>query len=352
MGPEFWLSTRSVPGSRRAAQLEAAGFDGLAFNESQNRAGDPYVALTAAAVTTSRIQLATGVTNPWTRHPAVTASAIASVQAEAGGNRVSLGLGRGDSALAHLGLRPAPLPVFRWYLTCVQAYLRGEEVPMEEAARGASHLIADGRLPLADLPSASRLEWVARLPPEQKVPVWVAASGPQVIRTAAELADRVTLAVGADPDRVAWAIRLARSVRPDVPIGAFVNVDVHDDPGAALRRAGGRIASFARFSAMYGEPSGPLAPGQREVLSGLAKSYQMTRHGGRGSQSEALTPEFAERFAVLGSPARCRERLEELAALGVDRFHIIGPDSEYQGEFRKRFLTEVMRPLRADLRAG
>ena len=160
MGPEFWLSTRSVPGSRRAAQFEAAGFDGLAFNESQNRAGDPYVAFTAAAVTTSRIQLATGVTNPWTRHPAVTASAIASVQAESGGNRVSLGIGRGDSALAYLGLRPAPLPVFRWYLTCVQAYLRGEEVPMEQAAARRPHLRRRPAAPGG--PAArSRLEWLA-----------------------------------------------------------------------------------------------------------------------------------------------------------------------------------------------
>jgi 5,10-methylenetetrahydromethanopterin reductase len=339
MGIEFWLSTRSTPASRRAAGYEKAGWDGVTFNESQNRAGDPYVAMTAAAMTTSRIRLATGVTNPWSRHPAVTAAAIASVQAEAQG-RVSLGIGRGDSALAYLGLRPAPVETLRWYLGCVQTYLRGEAVPMEELTRGSS-LAIDARLPLADAPAASRLEWVSYLPADQKVPVWVVASGPKVMRVAAELADRVTLAVGADPARVAWAIDQIREVRPDVSIGAFVNVVVHENTEQALRRAGGRIASFARFSAMHGTPTGPLTTAQRDVLDGMAADYQMTRHGGGGRQVGRLTMEFAERFAVLGPPSYCVDRLAELAKLGVDRFHVIGSTTEYESEARRRFMREV-----------
>jgi 5,10-methylenetetrahydromethanopterin reductase len=343
---EFWLSTRSIPLSRRAAALEKAGWDGVAFNESQNRAGgDPYVALTAAALTTSRIKLATGVTNPVTRHPAVTATSIASVQAESG-DRVSLGIGRGDSALAHLGLRPASVETLRWYVSCVQAYLRGEEIPMAVAAGGTTHLI-DERLPLADLPPSSRLQWLAYQAPEHKVPVFVVASGPRVIRLAAELADRVTLAVGADPARVKWAVDIAREVRPDVPVGAFVNVVVHDDPRQALRRSAGRIASFARFSAMHGVTAGPLAPAQQEVLEGLAADYQMTQHGGEGTQTRRLTMEFAERFAILGSPSHCIERLGELAALGVDRFHIVGATTEYESESRRNFVKHVMEPMRA-----
>src|SRR4051812_34233544 len=100
---------------RSAVTLEQQGWDGVAFTESQNRSGDPYVALTAAALTTSRIKLAIGVTNPVTRHPVVTAAGIASVQLEAAG-RAELGIGRGDSALAYLGLKPAGVPALRDYL--------------------------------------------------------------------------------------------------------------------------------------------------------------------------------------------------------------------------------------------
>ena len=71
-----------------AARVEADGYDGLAVVDSQNLSGDPYVALALAASTTSRIGLATGVTNPYTRHPAATASSIASVQAVSHGGCV------------------------------------------------------------------------------------------------------------------------------------------------------------------------------------------------------------------------------------------------------------------------
>jgi 5,10-methylenetetrahydromethanopterin reductase len=47
-----------------------------------------------AAHVTDRIQLGTGVTNPYTRHPAVAAGAVASIQGESGGRAV-LGIGRG-----------------------------------------------------------------------------------------------------------------------------------------------------------------------------------------------------------------------------------------------------------------
>ena len=114
---EVWATGISLPGVavRMAQRAEADGFDGWFVVDSQNLAGDCYVALAQAAAATERIQLGTGVTNPFTRHPAVTASAIASVHAASGGRAV-LGIGRGDSALAHLGLAPAPVPLFERYL--------------------------------------------------------------------------------------------------------------------------------------------------------------------------------------------------------------------------------------------
>src|ERR1044071_915848 len=113
---EVWTMGIGLPGmaARQGERAEAAGFDGIAMVDSQNLAGDPYVALLAAARATSTLRLATGVTNPVTRHPAVTAAAIATVQGESGGRAV-LGIGRGDSALAHLGHAPAPVPVFERY---------------------------------------------------------------------------------------------------------------------------------------------------------------------------------------------------------------------------------------------
>src|SRR5436305_12679606 len=135
---EFWTMGVALPrvAVRQAERAEASGWDGLLLVDSQILAGDCYIGLALAAHATSTLQLATGVTNPFTRHPAVTASAIATVQAESDGRAV-LGIGRGDSSLAHLGLAPAPVVLFERYLAMVQAYLRGEQLPLEVAASPA-----------------------------------------------------------------------------------------------------------------------------------------------------------------------------------------------------------------------
>src|SRR3954469_15260739 len=97
---ELWTTGIALPklSARLAAAAEQAGWDGMVFPDSQNLAGDVYVGMAMAVAATSRNQLATRVTNPFTRHPAVTAAAAASLQAESDG-RIVLGIGRGDSSL-------------------------------------------------------------------------------------------------------------------------------------------------------------------------------------------------------------------------------------------------------------
>ena len=129
-----------VAGHRRCRELprpepggwRARGGPGIGIVDSQCLSGDTYVALAMAAAATSTLRLATAVTNTATRHPAAAASAAASVQAESGG-RFVLGIGRGDSALAHLGLAPAPVAQFEHYLQRLQGYLRRDEVPFDLA---------------------------------------------------------------------------------------------------------------------------------------------------------------------------------------------------------------------------
>jgi 5,10-methylenetetrahydromethanopterin reductase len=327
MGVELWTSAKAMPGASPAVRFEDAGWDGVTFTESPNRAGDPYVALTVAALSTRRIRLGIGVTNPLTRHPAVTAAAIASVQVESGG-RASLGVGRGDPVMAHLGLRPAPLPVLRSYVWCVRAYLRGEAVP-----------------PNASPPVATRLRWLDGVPPAQTAPVFVVASGPKAIAVAAGCADRVALAVGADPQRVRRAVELARSVRADIAISAYVNVTVDDDRDRARQVSAARVATFARFSGGFagglsGDFSGTAAgPGR----TGTRSAHPVARRG----RTALLTREFVDRFAVLGSAPYCVDRLLELADLGIDRFHVVGPEAPYARAARRRFVADVMPRLHA-----
>lgn len=321
MAPEIWTTgiAHASIAPRAAERAEANGWDGMVVVDSQNLSGDPYVALTLAAGVTSKLKLGTGVTNTSTRHPAATAAAIASVHVASGG-RAALGLGRGDSALAHIGFAPAPVSDLDAYIRVVRSYLRGESVAFDDLARfGHAGTRTLDTLGLAEAPDNSKLHWLD--PSMAPVEVEVAATGPKVLAAAAN-ADRVLLAVGADPERVAWARDLARAPKT----GMFVNVVAHSDKAVGRELMRGGLSTFARFNTMHGETNGPLADEDRATLQKLHSSYDMTKHTQTGSaQANTLNDDFVDRFGICGSPAYCVERLQELATLGIDKFIIVGP---------------------------
>lgn len=319
----------SARGAARTAQeVEAAGWDGMLVVDSQNLSGDPFVALALAASATRRIGLGTGVTNSVTRHAAATATAITSVNRVSNGRAV-LGIGRGDSALAHLGRAPARLGQFERYLKQLQTYLRGDAVSFDDIDIPNDVAPPMSGLHLHDAPPASRIAWIAD---GTKVPVEVAASGPKVIALAALHAERVMFALGADLERLSWGVGLARKVRkeagldPDgITFGAYVNLGCHSNIGAARSLVRGGLTTFARFSVMHGKTNVPTSSGDREVLEALHSNYDMKAHTrGDSRQATTLTDDFVDRFAIVGPPDRCIERLQALAKLGLDKVAISG----------------------------
>jgi 5,10-methylenetetrahydromethanopterin reductase len=336
---QVWRTTFPRPGATAAVAraAEAEGWDGLTVTDSQNITGDPYAALCLAAQVTEQLRLGTGVTNPVTRHPAVTASSIATVQVESRGRAV-LGIGRGDSALANVGQAPAPLGVFESYVTRVQGYLRGEYVELDGCR--------------------SRLEWLSSLG-LPKVPVNVTATGPRVIELGARLAEWVTFTVGADRERLAGAVATAREARRQarldpalLSLGAYVNVAVHPDVVVARDLVRGVVGAFAHFSGMRGAPTQLLRHEDRIVVERLGQEYDMAHHGmGQAGHAHLLDDAFVDRFAVVGPPDRCIERLRELVALGLDHLIITvggreadSPDRQVSHELLVR---EVLPALKA-----
>ncbi|WP_428666470.1 LLM class flavin-dependent oxidoreductase [Reyranella sp.] len=332
---QLWTTqVASARGAARTAQeTEAAGWDGLLVVDSQNLSGDPYVSLALAAVATKRIGLGTGVTNSVTRHAAATATAITSVDRISNGRAV-LGIGRGDSALAHLGRAPARLKQFERYLVQLQAYLAGDSVPFGEIDIPPEFAPPMSELHLHDAPPDSRIGWIAEgvKKGNAKVPVEVAASGPKVIAMSALHAERVMFTVGADVERLQWGIELARKTRRDagldpdaIAFGAYINMGCHTDIEKARGLVRGGLTTFARFSVMHGKANGPVSARDREQLETLVTNYDMKQHTRADSrQAGTLADDFVDRFAVVGSPERCVERLKSLAALGLDKVAISG----------------------------
>src|SRR5271163_2655573 len=208
---EFWKAggSETTASMDAARSVEAEGWDGQMFMDSQSLCADPYVRMGVWAAATEKLRLSTGVTNPLTRHPAVTAAAAATLQSISGGRAV-LGIGRGDSALAYLGHAPSRLAAFERALRDLQTLLSGGEVAFGGSLSPIDAPSLD-TLSLGNRPTATRLRWL----PEglAKVPLDVAATGPKVIEMAAPIAERLTLSVGAIPERIDWALGLARAAR-------------------------------------------------------------------------------------------------------------------------------------------
>jgi 5,10-methylenetetrahydromethanopterin reductase len=322
----------------QAERAEQIGWDGITFTDSQNLVGDPFVAIALAATVTEQLRFATGVTNAYTRHPAALANVAATVQ-ETSGGRFVLGIGRGDTALFHLGKPPMPVADFVAAVTDLQAYLANETID------------CNGR--------ESRLQFLDRCR-RPKVPLDVAVSGPKMIEFAGRIAERVTLAVGADDERVAWALDLARAAAvaagrdpASISFGAYVNVGCHPDLDAARALISGGVAAFAHFSSMPGSTGAGLKEADRAIVAEVGRRCDSNQHLSNAAEhTSALEPGFVDRFAVVGSPETCTERLRGLAALGLDRFVITGASFRADREHARTADQLLTRELLPALREG
>ena len=151
-----------------ARLAEEAGFDRLGVSNVVLWP-DTFVVQALCARATSRVQVGAMVTNPYSRHPAVTAAAVAALD-ELSGGRAFLGLGVG-AGLEQVGIGyPAPVTTLREAVTVIRALLDGETV---------SH---DGK-------AFSLREAALRVPPPGRVPISIGTRSPKVAHLAGELAD-------------------------------------------------------------------------------------------------------------------------------------------------------------------
>lgn len=332
---EVWLHAFPTPGRTvaLARQLEAWGFDGILLADSETLVADPYVELALVARETERLRLGPAVTNPVTRIPAVTAAAIATLQAESGGRAV-LALGRGDSALAQLGRRSATTAELGRAFEQVQGFLGGDPVELDTGA-------------------TARLAWLDSALP--KVPLDAAASGPRTIALGARHAERVTFTVGADPERVEWAVEASRTalaqreLSEPPSLGAYVNFVVHDDLAVARDMVRGSAAIFARF--VSEGPTEGLPGSDRETIERLAAAYDESGHGLSKADHAALLPDdFLDRFTVIGPPEHCVATLRDLLARGLERIVAVpasrDADPDAVAASNARFAQEVLPVLR------
>lgn len=353
--PELWTMVGRARPEEVVAIAQSAerdGWHGLYVHDSQNLWGDPFVSMTLSAVGTKRLQLGIASTNPGTRHPATMAGAIASVAAVAG-PRVSLGIARGDSALAHIGSAPVTVARFEEYVGIVRRYLAQEPVKFDELQRWRPG--QDISTVPSEPPPDSRLHW---LNDDTRIPIEVFASGPRMINVGVHLGDRITFGLGADRARLEWAVGLARSAAESceqpkqLSLGTFMHVAPTADLRLGREMLAGALSVVARFSALHGRSFGPTSNEQRSVFEAISKNYDTAHHAENVQHARLLPDEFVDSLAIIGPPEECVDRIQELVNLGIHRFMIAlpSPSAERPGTaeaLHATFVAEVMPYLSA-----
>jgi probable F420-dependent oxidoreductase len=333
---KFGFTLKGDQSPERTVELakvaEAGGFEyGWVF-DTHVLFREPYPLLTLMALNTDRMRLGTCVTNPGTREPSVTASALATLN-EISSGRMDLGIGRGDSARRVLGKPPITI------------------AGTEEAIRVIRDLV-EGR-PVTYEGTELNLTWTGKW----KLPVWVAGYGPMALSMAGRVADGVILQL-ADPDLIRWFAGQVRDAataagRDPASIRIQAAAPLHIGPrdlGRERTRWFPALVSNHVVDLVNKYPREQLP----ESLTGYIQDrtgYDYLHHAEVGSSNAGFVgDEVTDRFCVLGEVSEVVDKLRVLADAGVDQFNVYLMNGD-EREQLERIGREVI-PAMAGARAG
>jgi probable F420-dependent oxidoreductase len=287
-----------------ARVAEDGGFDYGWLFDSHVLWREPYPLLTLMALNTRQMRLGTCVTNPGTREPSVTASALATLN-EISGGRMDLGIGRGDSARRVLGKPPLSMADTAEAIHVIRELVAGRPVVYE-----GTELV---------------FPWSGRW----TLPVWIAGYGPLVLAMTGRIADGVILQL-ADPDLIRWFVSMvraaaARAGRDPAAIRVMAAAPLHigpTDTGRDRTRWFPALVSNHVVDLVNRYPRDELP----EALTGYITSrdgYDYLHHAEVGSTNAGFVgDEVTDRFCVLGPVGAAIDKLHRLAEAGVDQFNV------------------------------
>ncbi|PKB67612.1 MAG: hypothetical protein BZY81_04220 [SAR202 cluster bacterium Io17-Chloro-G4] len=318
--------------AKLARLAEEQGFDYIGIPESQSLAHELYVSLSVVAYATGKARIGPSVTNPLTRHPAVTASAIASINDISGG-RAFLGIGTGDSAVLNLGLRPAKHAQMREYIDAVRTVLTGQQYEYQ------------GR--------QIHVKWS-----QSSVPMMISAEGPRTLALGGEIADIVMVHTGLSTEVIKESIAQIRQgearagkASGTTQVWAFAKCNIADERDQAVEEIKMALAASGHHAFRFTLDGKHVPEEFRESIAILQREYVPVEHEQLGRTRNAvlsdelgLTDYLADRFAVVGTPEECRAKVRSIEAAGVDMLLItaIGPQP---AEIIRRFGEDVIGQL-------
>ena len=288
-----------------ARYAEAKGFDAVWQAESR-LVREATVPMAAFAAVTERIRIGSGVVDCWTRNPARLAATFSTLDDLAPG-RVVLGIGAWwDPLAAKVGItRNRPLTVMREIVTVVRALLANETVTFDGA-----YVHLDG----------VELDYVYQERRPKDVPIYIGATGMQMMELTGEIADGAVLNYLVSPtynaDAVAalerGAARAGRSLA-DIDRPQLVVCSVHEDRATALDMARLMVTQYLGQQPHIMKASGvpqSLLDKVGEVLTWPATHEQVV------AASKLVPDEIVQMLTASGTAADARAKVAEYVANG------------------------------------
>jgi 5,10-methylenetetrahydromethanopterin reductase len=308
------------------ATVEEAGFERLWIPDERFQR-DVASALTIAALRTERVGIGTAVTDPFVRHPALTAALAATVD-EVSNGRLTLGIGAGISGFAALGIeRARPEAAIRQAVGLMRSLWRGEHVRLEGAT-------ADVRLDFT--------------PARPAIPVWIAGRGERILEAAGEIADGAMIGAFCSEPTLRYANGridrgLKRAGRPpsDIKRAIWLHTGVASDAETArdavrMIVAGALISSHRALAAM-----------RLPIPSDLLKEAAVTPYGqhdpGMLAFARKIPTHVLDHFSVSGTPSECAVRFEQLARFGIDHVAVVA--WMHPGQSMRSFISDLSAAL-------
>ena len=293
------LSTSEV--IELAQRMEALGFSDL-YHADERFSRDVYTLLGPVAMATSSLKLGPLTADPYSRHPAVQAMAIATL-AEQSGGRAVLGFGPGSSGLHAMGIeRNQVLLRVREAIELIRLLLTSSENVTYE---GQVFRFLDDRMLFGPIPH---------------VPVVIGTRGPRMLELAGEIADGVNIGGYASPRRSngLWTMSTTACVvsgrRPDqLRVIVHTYACVHEDRQTALDAArwGTLVALWSSLNILDQLPlETPVPDDLLHYMQTTQKSFHPeTMHPGM----RLIPDDLMEPLSLAGTPDDCVKKVRRLA---------------------------------------
>lgn len=284
---------------------EVNGFDAV-WQADSRLVRDAVVPMAAFGATTDRIKIGSGVIDCWTRNPARLASTFSTLDDLAPG-RMICGLGAWwDPLAAKVGVdRSRPLRVMREVVDAVRGLLNNETVTMD-----GFYVHLDG----------VELDYVHQERRPKDVPIYIGATGMQMMELTGEIADGAVLNYLVSPDYNVRALEAlergaakAGRTLDDIDRPQLVVCSVDEDRQAALDGARLLVTQYLGQQPHIMKASGV----PQELLDeiGQVLTWPAT-HDEVVAASKLVPDEIVQMITASGTPDEVRAKVDEYVAAG------------------------------------